>query len=136
MMCRMTKTGEERIGSMGNDNALAVLSDQRPPLFSYFKQLFAQVINPPLGPIRESIVMSLGTGVGAEHNLLDETPEHAHQLTMEQPILRNRELETLRQVDTSIFKAVTIDITWPVAEGADGMSARLANVCDEAHDAI
>ena len=81
---------------MGNDNALAVLSDQRPPLFSYFKQLFAQVTNPPIDPIRESIVMSLGTGVGAERNLLDETPEHAHQLVMDQPILRNHELETLR----------------------------------------
>ena len=71
---------EEPIGSMGNDAALAVLSDRQPPLFSYFKQLFAQVTNPPIDPIRESIVMSPGTGVGSERNLLDETPEHAHQL--------------------------------------------------------
>ena len=85
----MARAGEEPIGSMGNDAALAVLSDQRPPLFTYFKQLFAQVTNPPIDPIRESIVMSLGTGVGAEGNLLDETPEHAHQLVMDQPILRN-----------------------------------------------
>jgi glutamate synthase domain-containing protein 2/glutamate synthase domain-containing protein 1/glutamate synthase domain-containing protein 3 len=132
----MAKAGEEPIGSMGNDNALAVLSDQRPPLFAYFKQLFAQVTNPPIDPIRESIVMSLATGVGAEQNLLDETPEHAHQLVMDQPILRNHELETLREVDTSVFRSHTIDITWPVNEGPIGMSARLANVCDEAHDAI
>jgi glutamate synthase (NADPH/NADH) large chain/glutamate synthase (ferredoxin) len=132
----MAKAGEEPIGSMGNDNALAVLSDQRPPLFSYFKQLFAQVTNPPIDPIRESIVMSLGTGVGAEQNLLDETPEHAHQLVMDQPILRNHELETLREVDTSVFRSHTIDITWPVNEGPDGMSARLTNVCDEAYDAL
>jgi glutamate synthase domain-containing protein 2/glutamate synthase domain-containing protein 1/glutamate synthase domain-containing protein 3 len=132
----MARVGEEPIGSMGNDNALAVLSDQRPPLFSYFKQLFAQVTNPPIDPIRESIVMSLGTGVGAERNLLDETPEHAHQLVMDQPILRNHELETLREVDTSVFRSHTIDLTWPVKDGPDGMSARLANVCDEAHDAI
>jgi glutamate synthase (NADPH/NADH) large chain/glutamate synthase (ferredoxin) len=132
----MARAGEEPIGSMGNDNALAVLSDQRPPLFSYFKQLFAQVTNPPIDPIRESIVMSLGTGVGAEQNLLDETPEHAHQLVMDQPILRNHELETLREVDTSVFRSHTIDLTWPVNEGPEGMSARLANVCDEAHDAI
>jgi glutamate synthase domain-containing protein 2/glutamate synthase domain-containing protein 1/glutamate synthase domain-containing protein 3 len=132
----MARAGEEPIGSMGNDNALAVLSDQRPPLFSYFKQLFAQVTNPPIDPIRESIVMSLATGVGAEQNLLDETPEHAHQLVMDQPILRNHELETLREVDTSVFRSHTIDLTWPVNEGQVGMSARLANVCDEAHDAI
>jgi glutamate synthase (NADPH/NADH) large chain/glutamate synthase (ferredoxin) len=132
----MARAGEEPLGSMGNDNALAVLSDQRPSLFAYFKQLFAQVTNPPIDPIRESIVMSLATGVGAEQNLLDETPEHAHQLVMDQPILRNHELETLREVDTSVFRSHTIDLTWPVAEGPAGMSARLANVCDEAHDAI
>ena len=131
----MARAGEEPIGSMGNDAALAVLSDQRPPLFSYFKQLFAQVTNPPIDPIRESIVMSLGTGVGAEGNLLDETPEHAHQLVMDQPILRNAELETLRSVSTDVFRAHTIDITWPVDEGPAGMQKRLANVCDEATDA-
>src|SRR4051795_9450770 len=136
LMTPMAKAGEEPLGSMGNDNALAVLSDPRPPLFAYFKQLFAQVTNPPIDPIRESIVMSLATGVGAEQNLLDETPEHAHQLVMDQPILRNHELETLRGVDTSVFRSHTIDITWPVTEGPDGMSARLTNVCDEAYDAI
>src|SRR5918995_2325112 len=121
---------------MGNDAALAVLSDQRPPLFSYFKQLFAQVTNPPIDPIREEIVMSLGTGVGAEGNLLTESPQHAHQLVMDQPILRNHELETLREVSTDVFRAHTIDITWPIAEGPAGMQKRLANVCDEASDHI
>src|SRR3954449_13316223 len=136
LLAPMVKNAEEPVGSMGNDNALAVLSDNRPPLFTYFKQLFAQVTNPPIDPIREAIVMSLGTGVGAEGNLLDETPEHAHQLVMDQPILRNRELETLRRVSTDVFRAHTIDITWPVAEGPKGMQARLANACDEAYDAI
>jgi len=136
LLSPMAKIAEEPIGSMGNDAALAVLSDQRPPLFSYFKQLFAQVTNPPIDPIRESIVMSLGTGVGAEGNLLDESPEHAHQLIMDQPILRAHELERLRQVDHEVFKAETLDITWPVAEGVRGMQARLANLCDEAHDCI
>ena len=135
LIAPMARAGEEPIGSMGNDAALAVLSDQRPPLFSYFKQLFAQVTNPPIDPIRESIVMSLGTGVGAEGNLLDETPEHAHQLVMDQPILRNPELETLRSVSTDVFRAHTIDITWPIDEGPAGMPKRLANVCDEATDA-
>ncbi|WP_354698189.1 Ferredoxin-dependent glutamate synthase 1 [Paraconexibacter sp. AEG42_29] len=132
----MAAAGEEPLGSMGNDNALAVLSDKRPALFGYFKQLFAQVTNPPIDPIREAVVMSLATGVGAEGNLLDDAPEHARQLAMDQPILRNHELETLRQVDHPGFKAHSVDITWPVAEGPDGMQARLAAVCDEAYDAI
>ena len=136
LMAPMAARGEEPLGSMGNDNALAVLSDQRPALFSYFKQLFAQVTNPPIDPIRESIVMSLGTGVGAEKNLLDESPEHARQLAMRQPILRNGELETLRSMDHPWFKAHTIDITWAVQDGPEGLHARLAEVCDEAHDAV
>ena len=93
---------EEPIGSMGNDAALAVLSDREPPLFNYFKQLFAQVTNPPIDPIREAIVMSHGTGVGSERNLLAETPEHAHQLAMQTPILFDREIAAAaprRQLD-------------------------------------
>jgi glutamate synthase (NADPH/NADH) large chain/glutamate synthase (ferredoxin) len=136
VLAPMAAAGEEPIGSMGNDNALAVLSDKRPPLFAYFKQLFAQVTNPPIDPIREAVVMSLATGVGAEGNLLDDSPEHARQLAMEQPILRNHELETLRQVDHPGFRAHTIDLTWPVADGPEGMQARLANACDEAYDAV
>src|SRR4051812_9160886 len=127
---------EEPIGSMGNDAALAVLSDRQPPLFSYFKQLFAQVTNPPIDPIREAIVMSVGTGVGSERNLLDETREHAHQLSMETPILFDRELQKLRHVDSSVFAARTIDITWPVADGPDGMAAALDRVCAEADAAL
>jgi glutamate synthase domain-containing protein 2/glutamate synthase domain-containing protein 1/glutamate synthase domain-containing protein 3 len=136
LLAPTARAGEEPVGSMGNDLALAVLSDQAPPLFSYFKQLFAQVTNPPIDPIREAVVMSLATGVGAEGNLLSESPEHAHQLVMDQPILRNHELETLRQVSHEVFRAHTIDITWPVAEGAAGMRTALARICDEAHDCI
>jgi glutamate synthase (NADPH/NADH) large chain/glutamate synthase (ferredoxin) len=128
--------GEEPVGSMGNDTSLAVLSDGSPALFSYFKQLFAQVTNPPIDPIRESIVMSISAGLGAERNLLSETPEHAHQMTLDQPILRNHELEALRAVSHDVFHARTVDITWPVAEGADAMEAALQRVCDEAHAAI
>ncbi len=128
--------GEEPIGSMGNDQALAVLSDRQPPLFNYFKQLFAQVTNPPIDPIREAIVMSVGTGVGSERNLLDEGPEHARQLAMKTPILRNGELEKLRQVDSSVFASRTLDITWPVAEGPDGLDAAVDRVCAEASAAL
>ncbi|HET8951113.1 MAG TPA: glutamate synthase central domain-containing protein, partial [Solirubrobacteraceae bacterium] len=127
---------EEPIGSMGNDQALAVLSDRQPPLFNYFKQLFAQVTNPPIDPIREAIVMSVGTGVGSERNLLAEGPEHAHQLAMKTPILRNAELEKLRQVDSSVFAARTLDITWPVEEGPEGLAAAVDRVCDEASAAL
>ena len=132
ILAPLARNAEEAIGSMGNDLALAVLSDHRPLLYGYFKQLFAQVTNPPIDSTRESIVMSVATSVGSEHNLLDETPAHAHQLVIGQPILRNAELESLRQVDSSIFKAHTIDITWPVADGAAGLEAALARICSEA----
>jgi glutamate synthase domain-containing protein 2/glutamate synthase domain-containing protein 1/glutamate synthase domain-containing protein 3 len=128
----MASRGEEPVASMGNDAALAVLSDRQPPLFSYFKQLFAQVTNPPIDPIRESVVMSLQAGVGAEVNLLAESPDQAHQLVMDQPILRNHELEKLRQVSHDVFDAATIDITWPIEHGAEGMEPRLLVVCEEA----
>jgi glutamate synthase (NADPH/NADH) large chain/glutamate synthase (ferredoxin) len=136
LLAPMARDGAEPIGSMGNDISLAVLSDQAPPLFSYFKQLFAQVTNPPIDPIREEIVMSLETTLGSERNLFEETPEHAHKLVLARPILLNRELETLRHVSHELFAARTIDITWPIAEGAGGMAAALVRVCEQAHDAI
>ena len=132
----MVLAAEEPIGSMGSDISLAVLSDATPTLFNYFKQLFAQVTNPPIDPIREDIVMSIGAGLGAEGNLLEESPRHAHQLVLDQPILRNHELETLRTVSHDIFKPLTIDITWPIAGGPDAMEVALSDVCDQAHDAI
>ncbi|MDX6672798.1 MAG: glutamate synthase large chain, partial [Solirubrobacteraceae bacterium] len=132
LLAPMAATGAEPTGSMGNDLALAVLSDKQPSLFSYFKQLFAQVTNPAIDPIRESIVMSLATGVGAERNLFEETPEHARQLVMRQPILTNAELEKLRHVPGDVFPGQTIDITWPVMEGAPGMAGALQRVCADA----
>ncbi|HYV16870.1 MAG TPA: glutamate synthase large subunit [Conexibacter sp.] len=128
----MAANGEEPTASMGNDHALAVLSDRQPPLFAYFKQLFAQVTNPPIDPIRESVVMSLATSVGGSLNLLAESPAHAHQLFMRQPILRNQELEKLRQVSHDVFHAATIDLTWPIEMGTDGMEWRLEAICAEA----
>jgi len=136
LIAPMAAQAAEPIGSMGNDNALAVLSDQRPPLFSYFKQLFAQVTNPPIDPIREEVVMSLHTAIGPEGNLLEVAPTHAHQLAMKQPILRNLELEKLKQAGHDIFATHTVDITWPVEAGADGLAARLAEICDESYIAL
>jgi glutamate synthase (NADPH/NADH) large chain/glutamate synthase (ferredoxin) len=136
LLTPMIVNAEEPVGSMGNDISLAVLSDKSPPLFSYFKQLFAQVTNPPIVSTRESIVMSLATNLGGQGNLLGESPEHAHQLILDQPILRNDELEALRRVSHDVFEAHTIDITWPVADGPAGMEPALERVCAAAHDAI
>jgi glutamate synthase (NADPH/NADH) large chain/glutamate synthase (ferredoxin) len=143
LLTPMAVEGAEPVGSMGNDISLAVLSDQAPPLFSYFKQLFAQVTNPPIDPIREEIVMSLATSLGNERNLFEETPEHAHKLLLDQPILLNRELETLRHVSHDVYAARTIDITWPIAEGGHaarsagaGMSDAIERICRQAREAI
>jgi glutamate synthase domain-containing protein 2/glutamate synthase domain-containing protein 1/glutamate synthase domain-containing protein 3 len=127
---------EEPLGSMGNDFALAVLSEKAPPLYSYFKQLFAQVTNPPIDPIRERIVMDLGTGVGPQSNLLDESAEHAHQLIIREPVLTNGDLEKLRQVEHHIFSSVTLDATWPVEEGTQGLERAMDRLCAEASGAI
>jgi glutamate synthase (NADPH/NADH) large chain/glutamate synthase (ferredoxin) len=136
LLTPMARDGAEPVGSMGNDLSLAVLSDQAPPLFSYFKQLFAQVTNPPIDPIREEIVMSLATSLGSERNLFEETPEHAHKLVLDQPILLNRELETLRHVSHDVFAARTIYATWSLEEGPAGIAAALARICREASEAI
>jgi glutamate synthase domain-containing protein 2/glutamate synthase domain-containing protein 1/glutamate synthase domain-containing protein 3 len=136
MLAPLAVNGEEAIGSMGNDTPLAALSNRKPLLYSYFKQLFAQVTNPPIDPIREAIVMSIQSLVGSERNLLDETPEHARQLVIDNPILRDEELESLRQVDSDAFKAHTIDITWPAAGGAVGLQDAIDRICREADDAL
>ncbi len=136
LLTPMAADGAEPVGSMGNDLSLAVLSDQAPPLFSYFKQLFAQVTNPPIDPIREEIVMSLATSLGNERNLFDESPEHAHKLLLDQPILLNRELETLREVDHEVYKARTIDSTWSVDKGPDGMLEALGRLCRTSSESI
>jgi glutamate synthase domain-containing protein 2/glutamate synthase domain-containing protein 1/glutamate synthase domain-containing protein 3 len=136
VLAPMARDGAEPVGSMGNDLSLAVLSEQAPPLFSYFKQLFAQVTNPPIDPIREEIVMSLATTLGSELNLFEETPEHAHKLVLDQPILLNRQLETLRHVHHDVFAARTINTTWSAQDGEAGMSAALERICREASEAI
>ena len=136
LIAPMAATGAEPIGSMGNDNALAVFSDQRPPLFSYFKQLFAQVTNPPIDPIREEVVMSLGSGVGRELNLLSESEDHARQLSLDQPILLNSELETIRHVNHDSLRPETIDITWDEADGPGGLEPRLIQIAEEAEAAV
>ncbi len=122
LLAPLAANAEEPVGSMGNDSALAALSARRPLLYSYFKQLFAQVTNPPIDSIREAVVMSVQASVGSERNLLAETPEHARQLVIDNPILLDEELERLRAVGgaENPFEAHTIDTTWPVSDGPDG----------------
>ncbi len=136
ILAPLAANAQEPVGSMGNDTPLAVLSGRKPLLYSYFKQLFAQVTNPPIDAIREAIVMSVQASVGSEHNLLDETREHARQLVIDNPILRGRELEQLRHVRTDVFRSWTIDTTWPCEEGADGLEPALARICAEADLAL
>src|SRR5438477_499582 len=104
----MAEKGEEPVGSMGTDTPLACLSDKPQPLFNYFKQLFAQVTNPPIDPIREDMVMSLTSYIGTERNILDETPQHCHTLKLPHPILSNRDLEKMRRVSQGDFLATTL----------------------------
>ncbi|MEW6473612.1 MAG: glutamate synthase large subunit [Actinomycetota bacterium] len=132
----LASKAKEADGSMGSDVPLAVLSDRSPSLFSYFKQRFAQVTNPAIDPIRESIVMSLQASVGPELNLLEESPHHAHQLVMPQPVLRNDELHKLRNVDHYVFDTETLDCTWPISEGPEGLQKAVERLCAEAAAAV
>ena len=106
----MAQQGYESTGSMGNDEALAVLSEKNQLLYNYFKQLFAQVTNPPIDPIREELVMSLMTFIGNRTNILKETPQHAHLLKMQNPILTNEDLQRIKHANMSSFKKKTIKI--------------------------
>ncbi|MBL0943167.1 MAG: glutamate synthase subunit alpha [Hydrogenophaga sp.] len=140
LMSPMATNGEEGIGSMGNDSPLAVLSDKNKPLYNYFKQLFAQVTNPPIDPIREAIVMSLVSFIGPKPNLLDINQVNPPmRLEVSQPVLDFRDMAKLRNIESVTqgkFRSVTLDITYPVAWGREGVEAKLASLCAAAVDAI
>ena len=118
----MALDGKEPIGSMGSDIPLAVLSDEPQHLSSYFKQLFAQVTNPPIDPIRERLVMSLATFAGNNGNLLVEDPLACHCVALKHPVLTNHELEKIRSIDTGIFQAKTLQ-TYFRADGKPVLKA-------------
>ncbi len=140
LMSPMAALGEEGIGSMGNDSPLAVLSDKNKPLYNYFKQLFAQVTNPPIDPIREAIVMSLVSFIGPKPNLLDINQVNPPmRLEVSQPILDFGDMAKLRDIEKYTqgkFRSYTLDITYPLAWGHEGVEAKLASLCAEAVDAI
>ncbi|SFV31460.1 glutamate synthase large subunit [Thermoflavifilum thermophilum] len=132
----MATEGKEPVGSMGSDIPLAVLSDQPQHLSSYFKQLFAQVTNPPIDPIRERLVMSLATYVGNSGNLLEEDPMHCHTVALKHPVLTDIELEKLRSIDTGMFQAKTLQ-TYFRADGKPGsLEKGLQRLCRYAVDAV
>ncbi|AEG91891.1 glutamate synthase-related protein [Ramlibacter tataouinensis] len=140
LMSPMAQAGEEGVGSMGNDSPLAVLSSKNKPLYNYFKQLFAQVTNPPIDPIREAIVMSLVSFIGPKPNLLDINQVNPPmRLEVSQPILDFADMAKLRSIEKITqgkFRSHTLDITYPLAWGHEGVEAKLASLNAEAVDAI
>ena len=132
----MAVTGAEPVGSMGNDTPLAVLSDMNPLLFTYFRQLFAQVSNPPLDAMREELVTSLETFIGSEQNLFDETPEHCHQLKLKEPFLTDRELAKIREVNHGNLRAQTISTLFDATKGEGAMREALDRLCKDASEVV
>ncbi|MGO9809482.1 MAG: glutamate synthase large subunit, partial [Isosphaeraceae bacterium] len=133
----MGTNGEEAIGSMGNDSPLAVLSDRAQPLFNYFKQLFAQVTNPPLDAIREELVTSVFTGAGGEGNLLEPRPDSCLQIALDLPIVDNDQMARLKQLDGwRGFTSATLPMLFVAAEGAAGMERALESLFEKASTAI
>ncbi|MBU1909674.1 MAG: glutamate synthase large subunit, partial [Verrucomicrobia bacterium] len=132
----MAAKGQEAIGSMGTDTPLAVLSSRSQMLYNYFKQLFAQVTNPPLDAIREELVTSLNMYVGPERNLFEETPEHAHRLKLDQPILTNEELNKIHELRVGHLRSMTLPILFPVAEGGPGLRQAMDELCAAASRAV
>jgi len=139
LLAPMAGDGSEAIGSMGNDAALAVLSDKPQLLYNYFKQLFAQVTNPPVDCIREDCIMSMETTIGREFNLLNPTPQSALQIGLKSPILLNHQLDKLRQLDATTsgrFNSVTLPILYNPKEGAAGLERELTALCKQTSSAI
>lgn len=136
LLLPMAAKGEEPLGSMGTDTPLACLSDKPQLLFNYFKQLFAQVTNPPIDPIREEMVMSLTSFIGNERNLLAESEEHCHTLKLDHPILTNKHLEKLRRVSWGDFLATTLNTVFRPSEGTKGLQDALDELCQRASLAI
>ncbi|GJL53663.1 MAG: glutamate synthase [Nitrospirales bacterium] len=132
----MAVNGEEPISSMGTDTPLAVLSQRPQLLFKYFKQLFAQVTNPPIDPIREHLVMSLVTNIGPKPNVIAEVPEACRRIKLQQPILTNAELQKIRDFGDPNFKSKTLSLRFRVAEGPEGLAAALDQLCLQASKAI
>ena len=132
----MSKIGRDPVGSMGNDASLAVLSNRPQLLYNYFKQLFAQVTNPPLDPLKEEIITSSETTIGPERNLLVPEPESCRQINLDTPVISDEELEQLRRVDLPGFKSITLPILFNVADGEGGLEKAMDQLFEAADRAI
>ena len=135
----MAQEGDDPVGSMGTDTPIAALSNRPKLLYNYFKQNFAQVTNPPIDPIREELVMSLISMIGPRPNLLGHEVGTHHRLEVAQPILTDADLAKIRNIERLVdgrFKTDTLDITWPAAEGADGIGPALDRLCAEVTEAV
>ena len=136
MLMPLIRVEKDPIGSMGNDAALACLSDKSRLVYDYFKQLFAQVTNPAIDSIREQVVMSLECYIGSEGNLLETTESQCHRLLVPHPILSNEQLAAIKHMDHHGWRTKTIDTTWSRADGTDGLVPALDRICAEAEQAI
>ncbi|MDG1893225.1 MAG: glutamate synthase large subunit [Verrucomicrobiota bacterium] len=136
MLLPLIHEKRDPLGSMGNDASLACLSDQPRLPYDYFRQLFAQVTNPAIDSIREEVIMSLECYIGPEKNLLDTTEEHCQRLRLPHPILTNEDLHALRGLNHRGWRSVEIDITFPKADGNEGLAKALDRICSEAEKAI
>jgi len=133
----MAATGKEPIGSMGNDVPVAVLSVKPYRLFNYFKQMFAQVTNPPIDPIREELVMTLSGYLGSlQQNLLDESPDHVKMVRFRNPVISNTYFEIVRNLRYKGFSAATLPLHFDVREGAEGLKAAVDQLCSDAEKAV
>ncbi|XP_051158706.1 uncharacterized protein LOC127280028 [Leptopilina boulardi] len=135
LLLPMIQTKKEALGSMGNDGPLACLSEFQPLLYEYFKQLFAQVTNPPIDPFREKVVMSLLCPIGPESNILEPNELYVHRLFLPQPILSLNDLEVIKKNKHRGWKTKVIDATYPIEEGISGLETTLDRVCREANEA-
>jgi glutamate synthase (ferredoxin) len=136
LLTPMARDGVEATGAMGSDTPLAVLSDRPKLLYDYFQQLFAQVTNPPIDSIREEIITSAETTIGAERNLLKPEPESCHLIELKSPILSNEDLAKLKHIDESGFKSITLPILFSPKDGMQGLEQAIATVCAQADRAI
>ncbi len=136
VMLPMVMTGEEPVSSMGNDTPIAVLSERPQLLFKYFRQLFAQVTNPPIDPIREHLVMSLVTNIGPKPNLLTENPDVWRRIKVAQPVLTNADLQKIREIADPYFKVKTLKMLFKAKDGRQGLRAGLVSLCRQASEAV
>ena len=136
LIAPMAQNGAEPLGSMGTDTALAVLSDRSRLLYDYFKQLFAQVTNPPLDAIREELVTDMGSTLGAEGNLLAPNAESCHHIKVDYPVITNGELSTLRHLEDPAFKSCTLPMLYDPRTGAKGLEHAMTNLCTAASKAV